>query len=59
MITTTLQGGKVAIRHRVNGEREVIETGFADRPYYFVKSSDSYLCDAHAKKRGYTGIYGE
>lgn len=58
MITTRSKGSKVIIRHRDDDGTRLI-TELNERPYYFVKSSDSYLCDAHGKERGYQGVYGE
>ena len=58
MITNRMLGSDVSVRYRdEDGKRQVMK--LRERPYYFVKSSDSYLCDAYHKERGHKGVYGE
>ena len=58
MIVTRGRGCDVKVRYRDENNLRKSVT-FTERPYFFVKSEDSYLCDAIAKERAHVGLYGE
>ena len=58
MIVTRDKGHSIRVRHRdEDGNR--VESRFSQRPYFFLRSEEDYLCDALSKERGYKGLYGE
>tara|TARA_R100000995_G_C3484342_1_gene126227 strand:- start:342 stop:2558 length:2217 start_codon:yes stop_codon:yes gene_type:complete len=58
MIVTRGKGCDVRVRYRdENRERKTLTIN--ERPYFFVRSGESHLCNAVSRERGHVGLYGE